>query len=57
MSQRLVKNLSSVAVPLALVAHDVNVTRVNFLAPICANVIVRFKKTLTTIYCYFVYFK
>ena len=52
MSQRLVKNLSSVAVPLTLVvAHDVNVTRVNFLAPICANVIVRFKKTLTTIYC------
>ena len=57
MSQRLVKNLSSVAVPLTLVAHDVNVTRVNFLAPICANVIARFKKTLTTIYCYFVYFK
>ena len=56
-SQRLVKNLSSVAVPLKVVAHDVNVTRVDFLAPICENVIVRFKKTLNTIFCCFVYFK
>ena len=51
-SQRLAKNLPCVAVPLKVVAPDVNVKRVDFLAPICANVIVRFKKMLTTIFCF-----
>ena len=36
LSQRLVKNLSSVAIPLKAVPHDVKVTKVDFLAPICA---------------------
>ena len=38
----------SAAVPLKVVAHNVNVTRVDFLAPISANVFVRFKITFLT---------
>ena len=49
-SQGLIKNLPRVALPLNVIARDVDVTGMNFLAGICANVILRFKKMLTTIF-------
>ena len=40
-----------------MVAHDVDVTTVDITAPICANVIVRFKKKLITFFCCFLCLK